>query len=95
MPKTLFAEPARSMQNSRTLRERIAALEADNIRLRAAVIERDSALAFARQDNEDLKNAAPGLPRRAELARKVETLAERVQSLMRERPPQARTAIRA
>ncbi len=69
------------------LAARLAALEADNLRLRAAVMQRDSALAFARQDREALAASVPGLPRRAELARRVEALGERLQSLMRERAP--------
>jgi len=68
------------------LMQRIATLEADNLRLRAAVIQRDSALAFARADRQALAESLPGLPRRVELARHVDVLAERVQSLLRERP---------
>ncbi len=72
-----------------SLVERIAALEADNLRLRAAVLLRDSAVAFARQDCEALAASVPGLPRRAELARRVEALAEKLQSMLREKPESA------
>lgn len=64
---------------------RIAALESENIRLRAAVMVRDSELVFARQDRADLAAASAGLPRRMELARRVDSLAERLQSLLREK----------
>ncbi|CDG83670.1 DUF2325 domain-containing protein [Janthinobacterium agaricidamnosum] len=62
----------------------IASLQADNMRLRAQLIVRDSQLAYARQDMAELKAAIPGLPARQTLARRVEWLSERVQDLMRE-----------
>lgn len=64
---------------------RILHLEAQAMRLRAAIIARDSALAWAREDRLALEGAIPGLPRRMVLARRVSQLVERVQSLMRER----------
>ena len=68
------------------IHQRIEALESENMRLRAAVMQRDSELAFARQDRADLAAAAAaGLPRRIELARRVDSLAERLQSLLREK----------
>jgi len=76
------------------IHQRIAALESENIRLRAAVMLRDSELAFSRQDCADLAAASAGLPRRIELARRVDSLAERLQSLLREkhRPAERRPA---
>lgn len=64
---------------------RILHLEAETMRLRAAVIVRDTALAWARQDREALELSAPGLPRRAALARTVTQLIERIRTLSRER----------
>ncbi|WP_445658960.1 DUF2325 domain-containing protein [Achromobacter sp. NCFB-sbj8-Ac1-l] len=64
---------------------RIQHLEAEAMRLRAAVIQRDTALAWAREDRAALESAIPGLPRRVALARRVTQLVERVQGLMRER----------
>lgn len=64
---------------------RIQHLEAQAMRLRAAVIQRDTALAWAREDRRTLEEAIPGLPRRVTLARRVAQLMDRVQALMRER----------
>lgn len=64
---------------------RILHLEAEAMRLRAAVIQRDTALAWAREDRKALEGSIPGLPRRVALARTVTQLMERVQTLMRER----------
>lgn len=63
----------------------IEGLEAQAMQLRAAVIVRDNALAWSREDRAALERAIPGLPRRASLARRVEELLGRVQQLMRER----------
>lgn len=65
--------------------QRIQCLEAEVFKLRAAVIQRDTALAWAREDRAALEGAIPGLPRRVALARRVAQLMERVQNLMRER----------
>lgn len=65
--------------------QRIQYLEAEVFKLRAAVIQRDTALAWAREDRAALEGAIPGLPRRVALARRVAQLMERVQNLMRER----------
>ncbi|WP_371933512.1 DUF2325 domain-containing protein [Janthinobacterium lividum] len=54
------------------------------MRARAQVVIRDTKLALARDELAELAAAAPGLPTRARLARKVEWLGERVQDLMRE-----------
>lgn len=58
--------------------------QADLVRLRAAVIVRDSIIAFAREDKADLEATIPGLPRRLALAQRVESLVSRVQTLTRE-----------
>lgn len=63
----------------------IERLRGEVMRLRAEVIVRDTALAYAREDLAALESAIPGLPRRLTLARRVETLLGRVQDLMRER----------
>jgi hypothetical protein len=63
--------------------QRIEALEAALMRSRAAVIVRDSALAWERAERQELERAIPGLPRRFELARRVEALLARLQDLIR------------
>jgi hypothetical protein len=63
----------------------IARLEAEMMRLRAAVLLRDTALAAAHEDRAALEASIPGLPRRAVLARRVDALLARIQLLMRER----------
>ncbi|KAB8060871.1 DUF2325 domain-containing protein [Janthinobacterium sp. FT14W] len=63
---------------------RIAQLESELMRARAQVVIRDTKLVLAREELAELTAAAPGLPTRARLARKVEWLSERVQDLMRE-----------
>lgn len=63
----------------------IARLRTQAMRLRAAVITRETALAWAREDRAALEDAIPGLPRRVTLARRVDALLARVQDLMRER----------
>lgn len=63
---------------------RIAELEAQLMRTRAQVVIRDTKLALAREELAELVAAAPGLPTRVTLARRVEWLGERVQDLMRE-----------
>jgi len=63
---------------------RIAELEAQLVRTRAQVVIRDTRLALAREELAELAAAAPGLPTRVKLARRVEWLGERVQDLMRE-----------
>lgn len=64
--------------------QEIEALRAETIRLRAAVLVRDTALAFAREDRAAFEAAIPGLPRRRALARHVDFLKAQVQALMRE-----------
>ena len=60
-------------------------LQREVVRLRAAVIVRDTQLEQARAALEDARQAQPpGLPRRKEMARHIRMLAERVASLSRE-----------
>jgi len=63
----------------------IERLRAQTLRLRAQLIARDTALAWAREDRAALEASIPGLPRRAALARTVETLLQRVHDLLQER----------
>jgi hypothetical protein len=73
---------------SRLLQEQQQAIEdrdAEIMRLRAAVIARDTALAFARDDHAALANSIPGLPRRLALVRHIDMLVHRIQALTRER----------
>lgn len=63
---------------------RIAELEAQLMRAQAQIVIRDTKLALAREQLAELAAAAPGLPTRVKLARRVEWLSERVQDLMRE-----------
>jgi hypothetical protein len=58
--------------------------QAEVMRLRAAVIVRDSIIAFTREDKAQLEATIPGLPRRLALAQRVESLVTRVQALTRE-----------
>lgn len=60
----------------------IAHLQAQAMRQRAALIARDSALAWELEDHAALEATIPGLPRRVVLAQRVETLRVRVQDLM-------------
>lgn len=66
-------------QQARTITD----LQAQVMRLRADVVIRETALAWQRDDLEHLKTIAPGLPKRAALARQVNWLELRVQNLMR------------
>jgi hypothetical protein len=61
----------------------VVRLEAQAMRLRGALIGRDTALACAHADREELERSIPGLPRRVELARQVTRLQARVHELMR------------
>lgn len=63
---------------------RIVQLEAQLMRTQAKVVVRDTQLALVREELAALAAAAPGLPTRVRLARRVEWLSERVQDLMRE-----------
>jgi hypothetical protein len=79
----------------------IARLDAQAMRLRAELVKRDTALAWAREDRAALDQAIPGLPKRVRLARHVDALQARVRELMDElqrrdlqpaRPPDAPAA---
>lgn len=63
----------------------LGVLRSEVMRLRAAVIVRDTRLALAQEALEDARQAQPpGLPRRKEMARHIRMLAERVAALSRE-----------
>lgn len=68
-----------------TQARRIATLEAKLVRQRATRIIQDTALAQQREAHEALIQPAPGLPRRAVLARHVDALLQRVRDLTAER----------
>ncbi|WP_219905229.1 DUF2325 domain-containing protein [Pseudothauera lacus] len=59
-------------------------LQAEVMRLRGELIARDTALALAREERAALEAALPGLPRRVALARRVDSLMEKVHALMGE-----------
>jgi len=63
----------------------IEALQAQQMRLRAELIIRVTALQFEREERARLETMAPGLPRRAVLARQVEQLKLRLETLLRDR----------
>jgi hypothetical protein len=72
----------------------IARLQSQAVRLRAAAMARETALAWEREDRLALEAAIPGLPKRLTLARRVEWLAGRVhdlQAAMRERLGRSKT----
>ncbi|KQO15118.1 hypothetical protein ASF11_11025 [Acidovorax sp. Leaf76] len=62
----------------------IDALTAEVVRLRGAVVLRDTRLAIARDELEQLQAAHPWLPRRKAMARHIGQLAERITALSRE-----------
>ncbi|MFL9926837.1 DUF2325 domain-containing protein [Herbaspirillum lusitanum] len=63
----------------------IAQLRAQAMQMRAAIIARDTALAWAYEDRAALEAAIPDLPQRATLARRVKELSKRLQDLMRDK----------
>lgn len=72
----------------------IAQLKAQVMQLRADVVRRDTALAWAKEDRAALEQSIPGLGKRLNLARSVDALQSRVRQLMdaarpapSERPP--------
>lgn len=85
----LLAEYGRVQKRCSELIQRqaaeIARLQAEQMRLRARLIVRESALAFAQQDSAALAAATPGLGARRQLAQRVEGLLQRIQDLLRER----------
>lgn len=62
----------------------IDALTAEVVRLRGAVVLRDTRLAVAREELAQLQAASPGLPHRKAMARHIRQLAERITALSRE-----------
>jgi hypothetical protein len=76
----------------------IARLQSQAMRLRAAAMARETALAWEREDRLAVEAAIPGLPKRLTLARRVEWLVGRVhdlQSTLRERLGRTKTAAAA
>lgn len=72
----------------------IARLQSQAVRLRAAAMARETALAWEREDRQAVEDAIPGLPKRLTLARRVEWLVGRVhdlQSTLRERLGRTKT----
>ncbi|MCK6394986.1 DUF2325 domain-containing protein [Zoogloea sp.] len=63
----------------------IDALQAEQMRLRAELVIRVTALQFEREGRARLEALVPGLPRRALLARQIDHLKERIEVLLRER----------
>lgn len=59
-------------------------LRAEVVRLRAAAVVRDTRLAVAQDDLQQLQAAQPDLKRRRDMARHIAALAERITSLSRE-----------
>lgn len=59
----------------------IEALQAEQVRLRAELVIRVTALQFEREERMRLEAMAPGLPRRAVLARQIEYLMGRIEVL--------------
>ncbi|MFK3740102.1 DUF2325 domain-containing protein [Massilia sp. TN1-12] len=85
---TLLREYARVQARCTALLQaqagQIAALDAEVVRLRAAVVARDSQLAWEREDRAALEREMPGLEKRAALARRVRALQARIEELLRE-----------
>lgn len=65
-------------------RAEIRQLQAELMKVRATVMVRDTALAFAREDQARLQASLPGLPKRQALVRRLDTMSNRIQELMRE-----------
>ena len=72
---------ARCSEQIRRQALEIARLEAQAMRLRAELVKRDTALAWAREERAALEQSIPGLPKRVALARHVEMLQARVRAL--------------
>lgn len=62
----------------------VAALQREIVRLRGALVVRDTRLAMARDEIAQLEAASPGLPRRRDMGRRIGALAERIATLSRE-----------
>ncbi|WP_050465789.1 DUF2325 domain-containing protein [Herbaspirillum autotrophicum] len=65
-------------------RAEIRQLQAELMKVRATVVVRDTTLAFAREDQARLQASLPGLPKRQALVRRVDSMSNRIQELMRE-----------
>lgn len=76
---------ARQVDQIEVLQNESVRMQAEIMRLRAEVMARDTALAYACEDLSKLQAAIPGLSTRLTLARRVETLTQHVQELLRER----------
>lgn len=76
---------ARQVDQIEALQNESVRMQAEIMRLRAEVMARDTALAYAREDLSKLQAVIPGLSTRLTLARRVETLTQHVQELLRER----------
>lgn len=63
----------------------IDALLVEQMRLRAELVIRVTALQFEREDRARFEAMVPGLPRRVLLARQIDHLRERIEALLRER----------
>jgi hypothetical protein len=64
--------------------QEIAELKAEAMRMRARIVARESALAWAVQDRQALEQSIPDLATRTTLTQQVRELRQRVQDLMRE-----------
>lgn len=80
----LAAAQLRCSEAMRQQAGEIAQLRAQAMKMRAAIIARDSALAWACEDRAALEAAIPDLAPRVTLARKVKDLSRRLQDLMRD-----------
>lgn len=76
---------ARCSEHIAAQQAHIARLQADGMRLRAAVIVRDTTIQGLQQELAQLRAAHPGLPRRRMLVAQIDALLQRVQGLMREK----------
>lgn len=71
----------RCSEQIRAQAQEIARLNAQAMRLRAELVKRDTALAWAKEDRAALEHAIPGLPKRVALARHVDALQARMRDL--------------
>lgn len=76
---------ARCSQHIFSQHTRIRQLEQERMRLRAALVLRDTRLHWMEEDMRQLQAMVPGLPRRKALLQRIDTLLQRVQELMREK----------
>lgn len=83
--RALIHAHGRAQAQCSELARELDRLQGQTMRLRAEVIRRDTALAWAREDRAALERAAVALPRRRVLAQRVDALLAHIQELMRER----------